>query len=325
MAYKIGIDIGGTKCAVILCDTDKTEKSEIRIIKKIIFETAKETPYSMLELFSKTIQEYINIYSITQDRLAGIGISCGGPLDSKRGIILSPPNLPGWDEIRINDYLHRQFNVPVILENDANASAIAEWKYGAGKGYKNIVFLTFGTGMGAGLILNGQLYSGANDHAGEIGHVRMSKDGPVGYGKAGSFEGFCSGGGIKQLAQEIIKSKYEGAYASFCKNKEGRCDLSAKTIAEAATAGNETAKEIYAISGRYLGKGLSMIIDFINPEIIIIGSIFSRSRDLLWPYAKEVIKEEALPDSASICKIVPAALGDKLGDYASVSLLEGIE
>src|SRR5690606_15592063 len=137
--------------------------------------------------------------------LAAIGISCGGPLDSRRGVILSPPNLPGWDRIPVVEVFQQAFKVPVALQNDANAGALAEWLWGAGRGSHNMIFLTFGTGMGAGLILNGQLYSGTNDLAGEVGHIRLAPDGPVGYGKAGSFEGFCSGGGIKQLATDRAK------------------------------------------------------------------------------------------------------------------------
>ena len=105
------------------------------------------------------------------------------------------------------------------MQNDANAGAIAEWKYGAGKGYNNLIFLTFGTGMGAGLILNGKLYSGTTDLAGEVGHIRLAEMGPVGFGKAGSFEGFCSGGGIAQLAQIKVREKLQmGEKVSFCES-----------------------------------------------------------------------------------------------------------
>ena len=121
--------------------------------------------------------------------LKRIGISCGGPLDSKKGMIYSPPNLPGWDKCLLQRYLQMKFGVETALQNDANACALAEWLMGAGRGTSNMVFLTFGTGMGGGLILNGRLYSGTNDLGGEVGHIRLAKDGPVGFGKAGSFEG----------------------------------------------------------------------------------------------------------------------------------------
>lgn len=141
-----------------------------------------------------------------EGEIAGIGISCGGPLDSRRGVILSPPNLPGWDEVPVKAYFERETGAPAMLRNDADACAVAEWRYGAGRGCRNMVFLTFGTGFGAGLILNGALYSGSCDMAGEIGHIRAPGDPayrPVGYGKSGSFEGYCSGGGIAELGRAI--------------------------------------------------------------------------------------------------------------------------
>lgn len=163
-----------------------------------------------------------------------------------------------------------------ICKNDANACAVAEWKFGAGRGYSNIIFLTFGTGMGAGLILNGNLYSGITDLAGEVGHLRLSGTGPVGFGKAGSFEGFCSGGGIAQLAQSKVLEKLQmGEKISFCKGISELHLLTAKSVAEAAYRGDPLAMDIYKTCGFYLGKGLSLLIDVLNPELIILGSIYA--------------------------------------------------
>jgi len=253
--------------------------------------------------------------------ITGIGVSCGGPLDSGRGVILSPPNLVGWDSIPIVKLLRDRFGIRASLQNDANACALAEWKYGAARGYENAVFLTFGTGLGAGLILNGRLYAGANDMAGEAGHIRLADNGPVGYGKAGSFEGFCSGGGIAQLARSMALEKLQmGGKVSFAGdlNELGRLD--AKTVALAAEAGDELAMEVFRACGRYLGRGLSILIDILNPEIIVIGGIFTRQRDLLYGEAVRIIEKEALGRSRSACRIVPAGLGEQIGDYAALSV-----
>ena len=176
----IGIDIGSTKCAVVQGDR------EMNILGKVRMDTgnAEET--------LKAIFDAVEAFGPCE----AIGVSCGGPLDEERGVICSPPNLPGWDDIHITKMLTERFNVPAYMRNDANACALAEWRYGAGKGTNNMIFLTFGTGMGAGLILNGALYSGTYDNAGEVGHMRLERFGPVGYGKMGSLEGFCSGGGM---------------------------------------------------------------------------------------------------------------------------------
>lgn len=308
----LGFDIGGTKCAVVTAEWDK---SNIKLLKKEKCNTDLNlAPEKMIDKLIKMAD------SILVDKPDLIGISCGGPLNSKKGIIMSPPNLSGWDNIEIVKQIESYYKVPTKLQNDANACAVAEWKFGAGRGTDNMVFLTFGTGLGAGLILDGKLYSGTNDNAGEVGHIRLDKFGPVGYGKAGSFEGFCSGGGIAQLGyMKALEKAQMGTYPMYFKKGYTQADVTAKTIADAAYAGDETAIEVYNICGEYLGKGLSVIIDILNPQTIVIGSIFARSHNLLWESAKRVIEKEALALSANCCKVVPAELGEQIGDYAAVA------
>ena len=304
----LGFDIGGTKCAVT---TARWHGTEIALQDKAVCPTdLAVTPEQMIE---RLIQLADGLLPETPDR---IGISCGGPLDSKTGLIMSPPNLPGWDNVEIVKQIQSHYGVPVNLQNDANACAVAEWKFGAGRGAENMVFLTFGTGLGAGLILNGRLYSGTNDNAGEAGHIRLQSHGPVGYGKAGSFEGFCSGGGLAQLGALLAKEKAaEGIVPLYAKTGE----ITAKTIADAARQGDETAREVYRICGEHLGHGLAILIDILNPEVIVIGSIFGRCHDLLWPHAKAVIRQEALTGAAACCTVKAAGLGEQIGDYGAIA------
>jgi glucokinase len=312
--YYLGIDIGGTKCAVI-AGSDTME-----IFEKRVFQTETwKGPDHALNLLIETASD------ITGKRgpegLKAIGISCGGPLDSKNGIVQSPPNLPGWDNIPVVKIFRDIFKVPVYLQNDANASALAEWKFGAGKGTDNMIFLTFGTGMGAGIIIDGRLYSGTSDMAGEAGHIRLAEDGPEGYGKKGSFEGFCSGGGIARLAQKIASEKFSaGETVSFCKSADKIDGITARDVAEAAADGDKTALEIFETSGRYLGYGLSVLIDILNPRMIVIGSIYVRCREFLEPACMRIIEKEALENSRKVCRIVPSVLEDKIGDFASLSV-----
>jgi len=314
----LGIDIGGTKCAIILGKIESED--EIKIVDKTAMPTDKPV-FEMIEHLFDEADALLTKNNVSIDCISGIGISCGGPLNSKTGRILSPPNLLGWDNIPIVQITENRFNVKTYLQNDANAGAIAEWKFGAGKGYKNLIFLTFGTGNGAGLILDGKLYSGTNDLAGESGHIRLAEMGPVGFGKAGSFEGFCSGGGITQLAQIKVREKLQmGEAVSFCKNVEGLNNLTAKTVADAAFKGDALALEIYNICGFYLGRGLSVLIDILNPEIIVLGGIYGRAKELLEPAMYKVIETEALILSYKTCKIVSAELGEKIGDMAALSL-----
>ena len=310
--YLLGFDIGGTKCAVV---TASWENDNITLLKKNKCDTDKSlSPTRMIDKLMAMAD------AILEKKPDAIGISCGGPLDSARGVILCPPNLQGWVNVEIVKQIEAHYGVPAHLQNDANACAVAEWKFGAAKGKNNVVFMTFGTGLGAGLILDGRLYSGSCDNAGELGHIRLDRFGPVGFGKAGSFEGFCSGNGIAQLGYtKALEAAQSGSYPLYFKQGMGQKDVTAKTIADAAAQGDPTAIEVYRICGEYLGKGLSIVIDLLNPEVIVIGSVFARCRELLWDAAKKVIEEEALNASAACCQVLPAGLGEHIGDYAAVA------
>lgn len=308
----IGFDIGGTKCSI--CLGKETEKGIVIKDKRVVATDHSISPYKMIDQMCTMAEEMT-------DNIDIIGISCGGPLNSLTGIIQSPPNLPGWDDVHIVEYLKSKYGAEVYLENDANACAIAEWKFGAGKGCKNMVFLTFGTGMGAGLILNGQLYSGTNGNAGEIGHVRISEYGPVGFGKKGSFEGFCSGNGLAQIGQMIARERFQsGAQVSFCKDISELAMITAKMIAEYANAGHEDALEVYRICGEKLGYGLSILIDILNPERIVLGSVYQRSEHLLRVSMEKVLERECLVSSKNVCTVVPAKLEENIGDYAALGV-----
>ena len=308
----LGFDIGGTKCAII---TARWENGQIELLKKEKIDTdLSVAPEEMVDRLIALAD------GIVDEKPEAIGISCGGPLDSSKGIILGPPNLPGWDHVEIVDRIQKHFGAPAHLQNDANACAVAEWKFGAGMGCENMVFLTFGTGLGAGLILNGKLYSGTNDNAGECGHIRLDRFGPVGYGKAGSFEGFCSGGGLAQLGYTLaLEQIQQGKAPAYFQNGMSAKNITAKSIADAARQGDETALRVYEICGEYLGKGLSVLIDILNPQRIVIGSVFARSGDLLRPAMERVIAKETLPLSASCCQVVPAQLGEQIGDFAAIA------
>jgi len=311
----LGIDIGGTKCAVIFgIDTDGV----ISIADKVRFDTA-DVQTTIGRILSE-LKGMCARHSLDASNTRGIGISCGGPLDSRKGLVMSPPNLPGWDNIPIVKLVEDATGIPASLQNDANACALAEWKYGAGRGTRNMVFLTFGTGLGAGLVLDGRLYSGTNDNAGELGHIRLSEFGPVGYGKAGSVEGFASGGGIAQLAASAVKEKLMmGQKVAWCPDGDLSA-ITARTVAEAAKAGDELAKSIYRTSATYLGRALAMVIDMLNPEVIAIGSIFVRAEELIRPFMQAAIERDALPGAAAVCKVKPAELGESIGDIAALSL-----
>ncbi len=305
----IGWDIGGTKCAAVLGMYDD-ESRDLKIVCRESF----PTPSSWESALGKLMD--ISHSILRKTRPDAVGISCGGPLDTSNGIIQSPPNLPGWTDVPVVRYAREAFGVPVYLENDANACALAEWKFGAGRGSHSCVFLTFGTGLGAGIILMDRLWRGANGNAGECGHIRLSHFGPAGYGKPGSFEGYCSGGGIAQLAETVGKAYIQSGKGKPAYDIPG---ASAKQVAEAAEAGDLAALEVMSICGEMLGSGISVIVDILNPEVIVIGSIYVRAGHLLEPHMNKVLKREALSNALTAVSIRPAELGESTGDMAALS------
>lgn len=295
MEYVIGYDIGGTKCAVSL---GEVTGGNIKILGR--YETPTTTdPKETLGRLENTARGFLSKYPV-----ASVGISCGGPLDAESGTILTTANLPGWHYFGIVGYIEDKLGVKARLCNDADACAFAEWKFGAGQGTRNMVFITMGTGLGAGLILDGKLYSGTNGNAGEVGHIRLAEDGPVGFGKAGSFEGFCSGGGIARLAESMGAEK----------------GITAKELAAKAKSGDAFALSVFEKAGEMLGRGLSVVIDILNPQKIVIGGVFMRSGELLIPSMEKTLKKESIGFSLDVCEIVPAKLSENVGDYAAISV-----
>ena len=298
----IGLDIGGTKCAVIKADDSGAIQRTLRFPTTTVGETLERL--------------WAAIHALEPGQAPVFGVSCGGPLDSTAGLILSPPNLPGWDRIPICAELERRFGGRAFLMNDANAGALAEWRFGAGRGFRNVVFLTYGTGMGAGVVSDGRLLEGANGNFGEVGHMRLSPEGPVGYNKAGSFEGWCSGAGIGRYAQAVA-GRHHGPVAF----NPGRIeDITARHVAEAAEAGDELAQSVLAESGRRLGAALAIIVDILNPEVIALGSVYLRAQRWLEPHMLPVLEAEALPGSLAVCRVVPSALGEDIGSYAAIAI-----
>lgn len=298
----IGVDIGGTKCALSV--PEGAEK---------VREVAR---FNTTDVSGTLDRIYAEIRKLGSAPDVVFGVSCGGPLDSKKGLILSPPNLPGWDRIAICDELVKRFGGRAFLMNDANACALAEWQFGAGRGCQSMMFLTMGTGMGAGLILDGRLYEGVSGNAGEVGHMRLSAEGPVGFNKAGSFEGWCSGGGIAQIAR--LRVPAFGGQSLL--QKLAPEELTARAVGEAAAAGDALALSIWGEVGEKLGEALAIFIDLVNPERVVIGSIYQRCEKFIAPAMKAVINREALPDSARDCEVRPAELGDEIGSYAAVAI-----
>ncbi len=316
----VGIDIGGTKTAVLLSSTPP----EVLARKEFATNPA-QGPERALNLIKSGIHEMLAEQGADTTAIARLGVSCGGPLDRVQGIIQSPPNLPTWDNVPITDILQREFHAECLIENDANAGAVAEHRFGAGKGCQNMVFLTMGTGLGAGVITDGRLYRGTNDLAGEVGHLRLTRTGPIGHNKKGSAEGWASGGGMAQVAQKsvaaAIKNQRPTALAELYQSGN---PITAKDIGTAARQGDQVALEVLESTGEKLGLVLAILVDLLNPDRIVIGGLAMRLGDLLLEPARRVVKREALELPARTCQIIPAELGESIGDAAALCVAMGI-
>jgi glucokinase len=313
----VGVDIGGTKTAIVLSPEPPA------VIARVEFPTRPaEGPDPAIRAINQTIRDLLAAQAVTE--LYGIGVSCGGPLNRITGVIQAPPNLSTWIDVPIKSILETEFHTTCRLENDANGGAVAEHRFGAGRGLKHMVFLTMGTGLGAGVIADGRLYHGATDLAGEIGHVRLTPTGPVGYGKAGSAEGWASGAGMAQVATRMVEAaRRRGKKTMLAKCAGPGQTLTARDVGMAAQQGDALAKRIIRATGGRLGKVLALLVDILNPERIVIGGLGMRLGDQLLEPARQMVRREALAPAAAACEIVPATLGESIGDIAALCVATG--
>lgn len=298
----IGISIGGTKTAV--CYATIKNDEIVNIVKKQ-FPTSPLDPDKNFADICDSIDSYPQDFNY-------ISVIAGSPMDAVKGLICAPSNLPGWHDYPLIDNLKSRYHCNSSLLNDADASALAEWKFGVGKGYKNFIYVTVGTGLGSGLILNGKLYSGTSFNAGEIGHVKVADDGYMPRNeKPGSAEGFVSGGGVGDLGK--LLSKHRNDSSLYKMN-----DISARKVFEEARKGDKLANEIVDKCATKLGESISVLIDLLNPECIAIGGIYPRCKDLLEEKVLEVCKKSSLKINFNACKICPSKLEEKIDDYSSL-------
>jgi glucokinase len=308
----LGVDVGGTKTAVVISTAPPVTLGRV--------EFATEPARGPQHALDRIVESGRRLLAEHGGELAAIGVSCGSPLDRVRGIVQAPPNLTTWVDVPICAFLSEALHAPCRLENDANAGAVAEHRFGAGRGADHLVFLTLGTGLGAGIIADGRLYLGANGDAGEIGHVRLSPTGPVGYHKAGSIEGWSSGGGIAQLAARLVQQAARRGEASVLGP-----GATARDVGNAAKAGDAVALRVLARSGERLGQTLAMLIDVLNPQRIVLGGLAWRMGEPLMAPMRRVLRREALPQTLRACEIVPAALGETIGDVSALCVAMGLE
>lgn len=313
--HVVGIDIGGTKLATVVADGEGNILSKIRRPTR-----ADKGPEHAIKLLFEMVNETIAQAGVEQEAISAIGVSCGGPLDTKTGVVYSPPNLPGWDAFPLKSRLESEFKIPAIIENDANACALAEYRFGGAKGYDSVLYMTMSTGIGGGIVINGQIYHGANDSAGEVGHQILLPDGPLcGCGKRGCLEALCSGPAIARRAKEAIQKESDTAILTLA----NRCIDAVKSehVLAAAQQGDTLALQLIDETAYYMGWGIANLVNILNPDIVLLGTIAIAAGDLLLEPIRKTVSSHAMARPAEAVKIMPAQLGESLGDLAAIALV----
>jgi glucokinase len=299
-----GIDLGGTKILTLIADANGNVLGQARLATE-----AARGPDAVIGRIIESCVEAARDAGVTVREIAGSGVAAPGPIDRDEGIITDPPNLPGWHNVPLARLLSERFGVPTVLENDANCGAIGEHAFGAGRGYRDMIYVTISTGVGGGIIIDNKLYPGASGAAGEVGHIGVTPDGPTcGAGHVGCLEAYSSGTAIANRAREMIEA---GGLPRTARIAEAHPPISADDVYMAAQQGEAEAGAIITSAGRYLGMGLASIINAFNPQAIVIGGGLVNMGEAILSPALEVARQRSFAQSFADVQIVEWTLGER--------------
>jgi len=316
--YLGGIDLGGTKILSLVASTKGETLGQKRRPTR-----AQEGPQAVIGRMVDSLRAAAAKAGLDIGRLAGVGAVSPGPLDYASGVIEDSPNLPGWRGVPLADEMRAALGVPVFVDNDATAAALGECTFGAGRGYRHVIYVTVSTGIGGGIIIDGRVYRGASGAAGEVGHQVVEEGGPqCSCGRHGCLEELASGTAIAHRAHELIAQGKGTGIARMARNGE---PITALTVHRAAREGDPEARRIVEEAGHYLGVGLANLVNIFNPELIIIGGGLTKMGRMLLDPARKVVRSEPFPQARKDVRIVRAALGERVGALGAVALaMEGL-
>jgi glucokinase-like ROK family protein len=296
----IGIDMGATHLTVALADFSARILDEIEIPFDIT-----QGPRPCLAQAEALMTELLEKNDMHLEQIFAIGMGVPGPIVSKEGMVVAPPIMPGWDGYPIRQDMEAKWNIPVSLNNDAELGVLGEWAYGAGRGEEHLAYIKVGSGIGAGLLLNGQIYQGATGSAGEIGHLTIDENGPLcDCGSTGCLEAVAGGKAIARQAREVIASGKRTQLSSMGPPEE----LTARDVAAAARRGDLPSQEIIARAGSYLGIAIAGMVNLFNPRVVVIGGGVSQIGDLLLQPIRDTVSRRSLAGAAQVAKINTAIL-----------------
>ena len=303
----LAMDLGGTKIIAAIV----SDKGEM-VAREYYFTLAEGGPQPVIDRLLSAIGQLLGSVNLDSSQLHSISLAVAGAIDMEKGLVTLSPNLPGWHDIPLRDMVKDRYQVDTFLLNDASAAVLGEHHFGVGKGVNNLILLTLGTGIGGGIIINGELYWGRCGSAGEIGHMTIDVNGPgCSCGNIGCIEMLASGTAI---AQEAIRRISQGERSSLTEVVKGEVgNITAREVSLAARSGDSLALEVISKAATYLGVAMVNLVNIFNPEMIIIGGGMTPMGDLLLDTARQVVGERAFPLSAKAVRIVTAQLGEDAG------------
>ena len=316
--FIIGVDLGGTNIVAGAMTVDGSRQLSVRSIPTNASLGDEGVADRMVTLVEGVILDTMRQTGIFRSDFLGVGVGAPGPLDRERGIVLVAPNL-GWSNFPLRDRIHDRLSLPTTLDNDANCATFGEWWQGAARGGRNVVGLTIGTGIGGGLILNGALYHGASDMAGEVGHTTIDLNGRhCKCGNYGCLEAYASAPAIATRAREVlVREEGESAIPGMV---QGRFeDITAQTVYDAAKAGDLVASEIVRDTARYLGAGVANLLNIFNPDTVVIAGGVTAAGDALFIPLRAEVRRRAFTPAVQAVKIVPGTLPGTAGVVGAVA------
>ena len=315
MGKRIGIDVGGTNVKIALVDENG----------KIIYSNSVPTYAKMgyeytVNNIKQAISDLMKETNTSEKEIKGIGFDFPGQVDYKTGVVKLAPNIPGWVNIPIAKMIEEEFHIPTKIDNDVRCAALGEMMFGAGKDCENFICITVGTGIGSGIVINGQIVRGASNAAGEIGHIKLQPENGLlcGCGDSGCLEAYASGPTIVAMAQDYIKGGKSAKFAEMA----GDGEITPYIVAKAAEAGDVVAKRIFEIIGHRIGLGLTSVINLLNPEKVIVGGGVAECGELRLETIRKTVKERAMTVAGETVQIVPAQLGNSAGVIGASMLVK---
>lgn len=309
----IGIDMGGTKVSICLGNFQGNIMAH-KCIKTSSLGDANQGLPKLIEYINHLLYEH----HVPLKQIRGVGLALPGPLSVKEGMLIAPPNLPGWVNVPIVQYFQEHLDRPIFMNNDANAGALAEWEFGNAKHVDHLVYLTTSTGMGGGVVIQKKLLMGKSDSAGEVGHLVLDPQGPkCPCGQRGCFEVFCGGGNLAHMVQEKIK---KGVKTKIIDEAKSVKNVDMKSIISAMQKGDALAINVWETYIERLAQGIGILLMILNPDAIILGTIATHTKELLMTPLLAALPRFAWNIPLKHCSIKASSLGDKIGDLGALSL-----